>query len=243
MWRQSTNGYADAAATAKLNRDDSRSDRPATSIKNIKSKFSIGYRTLAISQDEDDPQIRKKYRTFILDAEAENDWVNDLELDAVLDMADRDLRERKKRLKVLVIYGSLRRRSVPRVLQHAECCHEGWLTQEYCTNLLCCRSYSRFVALEASRILFRLGCDVRVYDPNGLPVKDDVQHTHEKVQELRELSTWSDGHVWISPEQHGNLVRIDVFFFLPTLFAATYRTVIFAAPNLANDHYRERYGS
>lgn len=69
------------------------------------------------------------------------------------------------------------------------------------------RSYSRLMAYEAARILFRLGCDVRVYDPSGLPQKDDVQHCHPKVQELRELSKWSDGHVWISPEQHGNLVR------------------------------------
>lgn len=70
------------------------------------------------------------------------------------------------------------------------------------------RSYSRLLAYECSRILFRLGCDVRVYDPAGLPQKDDVQHTHPKVQELRELSKWSDGHVWISPEQHGNLVGL-----------------------------------
>lgn len=68
------------------------------------------------------------------------------------------------------------------------------------------RSYSRLLAYEASRILFRLGCDVRMYDPTGLPMKNDVEHTHPKVQELRELSKWSDGHVWISPEQHGNLV-------------------------------------
>lgn len=68
------------------------------------------------------------------------------------------------------------------------------------------RSYSRLLAYEAARILFRLGCDVRVFDPRGLPVKDDEQHTHLKVQELRELSKWSDGHVWVSPEQHGNLV-------------------------------------
>ena len=67
-------------------------------------------------------------------------------------------------------------------------------------------SYSRLLAYETSRILFRLGCDVRVYDPSGLPQKDDVQHSHPKVQELRELSKWSDGHVWVSPEQHGNLV-------------------------------------
>lgn len=68
------------------------------------------------------------------------------------------------------------------------------------------RSYSRLLAFEAARILFRLGCDVRVYDPTGLPQKDDFNHTHPKVQELRELSKWSDGHVWVSPEQHGNLV-------------------------------------
>lgn len=62
------------------------------------------------------------------------------------------------------------------------------------------------MAYEASRILFRMGCDVRIYNPAGLPVKDDVQFSHPKVQELRELSRWSDGHVWISPEQHGNVV-------------------------------------
>ena len=62
------------------------------------------------------------------------------------------------------------------------------------------------MAYEFARVLWRLGCDVRVYDPAGLPQKDDVQHDHVKVQELRELSKWSDGHVWVSPEQHGQLV-------------------------------------
>jgi arsenic resistance protein ArsH len=70
------------------------------------------------------------------------------------------------------------------------------------------RSFSRLLAYEASRILFRLGCDVRMYDPSGLPMKDDVQHDHAKVQELRELSKWSDGHIWISPEQHGILTAV-----------------------------------
>lgn len=69
------------------------------------------------------------------------------------------------------------------------------------------RSYSRLVAFEACRILWRLGCDVRVFDPEGLPVKNDVDQDHAKVQELRNLSRWSNGHVWVSPEQHGNLVR------------------------------------
>ena len=47
---------------------------------------------------------------------------------------------------------------------------------------------------------------MRVFNPAGLPVKDDLQHSHPKVQELRGLSRWSDGHLWVSPEQHGNLV-------------------------------------
>lgn len=70
------------------------------------------------------------------------------------------------------------------------------------------RSYSKLLVFEICRILWRLGCDVRTYDPTGLPVKDDVQHAHPKVQELRDLSRWSDGHFWVSPEQHGNLVLI-----------------------------------
>lgn len=58
--------------------------------------------------------------------------------------------------------------------------------------------------------MHRLGCDVRVFDPKDLPVKDDTQQDHPKVQELRELSTWSNGHVWVSPEQHGNLVCVPI---------------------------------
>ncbi|CAG7996142.1 unnamed protein product [Penicillium salamii] len=137
------------------------------------------YRTLALSPSEDSPDIRQKYRPFILDNEAPEDWINNLELNSAVDMAEVNLRATNERLKVLVLYGSLRR-----------------------------RSYSRLVALEASRILFRLGCDVRVFDPEGLPVKNESDVSHPKVQELRELSQWSDGHVWVSPEQHGNLTAV-----------------------------------
>lgn len=31
---------------------------------------------------------------------------------------------------------------------------------------------------------------------------------HPAVQELRELSKWSDGHIWCAPEQHGNLTAV-----------------------------------
>lgn len=137
--------------------------------------------SLAIPQNEDDAEIRQKYRPFILNDVAE-DWVSALELTTAMDLAAQELQKPSSRLKVLVLYGSLRR-----------------------------RSYSRLVALEASRILFRLGCDVRVFNPEGLPVKNDTEHGHPKVQELRDLSKWSDGHVWVSPEQHGNLVSSSLY--------------------------------
>ncbi|KAF9883320.1 hypothetical protein FE257_003738 [Aspergillus nanangensis] len=135
--------------------------------------------SLAIPQSEDDTDIRQKYRPFIFEDDGAEDWVSTLELTTAMDMAAQELQKSNNRLKVLVLYGSLRR-----------------------------RSYSRLVALEASRILFRLGCDVRVFNPEGLPVKNDTDHGHPKVQELRELSKWSDGHIWVSPEQHGNLTAV-----------------------------------
>jgi arsenic resistance protein ArsH len=55
------------------------------------------------------------------------------------------------------------------------------------------RSYSRFLAYEAARLLDFFGCEVRVYDPKDLPLPDAEPSTHPKVQELRELSKWSGG--------------------------------------------------
>lgn len=64
------------------------------------------------------------------------------------------------------------------------------------------------MALEAARLLDKMGCDVRVYDPQGLPVKDEVSVQHEKVAELRGLSEWSEAQFWCSPEQHGNITAV-----------------------------------
>lgn len=147
-------------------------------------------RSLAIPYSQDDSTIRQSYRPFLLDDETtSSDWISQLELSTALKMVETQILNRgEERLKILVLHGSMRS-----------------------------RSYSRLLAYEASRILFRLGCDVRMYDPTGLPVKDDVQHSHPKVQELRELSKWSDGHMWISPEQHGNLVSVSLPFSLNTV--------------------------
>lgn len=64
-------------------------------------------------------------------------------------------------------------------------------------------SYSRKLALEAKRLLDHLGCDTRVFDPHELPMLDPAQSDHPKVTELRALSLWSEGQVWVSPERHG----------------------------------------
>lgn len=69
-------------------------------------------------------------------------------------------------------------------------------------------SKSRLCAYEFARILDRYGADVRVFDPVGLPLKDDSTETHPKVQELRQLSDWSTAQVWVTPEQHGTITGI-----------------------------------
>ncbi len=69
-------------------------------------------------------------------------------------------------------------------------------------------SYSRLLACESARLLEHFGCEVRIFDPAGLPLPDAEPVSHPKVQELRELSAWSEGQVWISPERHGSMTGI-----------------------------------
>ena len=70
------------------------------------------------------------------------------------------------------------------------------------------RSYSKFLTLEAARILQHFGAETQVFDPHDLPMVDSVDADHPKVQELRRLSLWSEGQVWCSPERHGTLTGI-----------------------------------
>jgi arsenical resistance protein ArsH len=70
------------------------------------------------------------------------------------------------------------------------------------------RSYSRLLTLEAERLLQHFGAETRVYDPLGLPLPDGVPPDHPKVVELRELSNWSEGQVWCSPERHGAITGV-----------------------------------
>ncbi|TIL44614.1 MAG: arsenical resistance protein ArsH [Mesorhizobium sp.] len=70
------------------------------------------------------------------------------------------------------------------------------------------RSYSRLATEEAARILRRLGAEVRIYNPSGLPLPDSTSADHAKVQELRDLSIWSEAQVWCSPERHGSMTGV-----------------------------------
>lgn len=70
------------------------------------------------------------------------------------------------------------------------------------------RSFSRLLVEEADRLLRSFGAKTRIFDPRGLPQPDDADPSHPKVQELREASIWSEGHVWCSPERHGAMTGI-----------------------------------
>lgn len=70
------------------------------------------------------------------------------------------------------------------------------------------RSYSKLLTLEAERLLNQFGAETRVFDPHGLPLPDGAPADHPKVRELRDLSEWSEGQVWTSPERHGAMSAI-----------------------------------
>ncbi|MBF7995681.1 arsenical resistance protein ArsH [Rahnella laticis] len=70
------------------------------------------------------------------------------------------------------------------------------------------RSYSRFAAEEAGRLLTKMGAEVKIFNPSGLPLPDDAPDTHPKVMELRELVRWCDGMIWSSPERHGAMSSV-----------------------------------
>ena len=70
------------------------------------------------------------------------------------------------------------------------------------------RSFSRLATEEAARILEFFGAETRTYNPSGLPLPDDTDTDHPKVQELRDLANWCEGMVWCSPERHGAMTGV-----------------------------------
>lgn len=71
------------------------------------------------------------------------------------------------------------------------------------------RSYSRLVVEEAARLVNFFGGEARIFDPAELPFPDQVDgDQHPAVQALRELSMWSEGQIWCSPERHGQITGL-----------------------------------
>lgn len=111
-----------------------------------------------------------------VDGSKDDDWIQSDIKDAITQF-DYESLPIGRAPKILVLYGSLRE-----------------------------TSFSRQLAYEFARLLELLGCDVRVYNPRGLPVRDPATlEEHPKVLEIRALTQWSDGHVWVSPEMHGTM--------------------------------------
>lgn len=71
-------------------------------------------KSLAIPTEEDDRDVRAQLRPFLLpDEVTANDWVSKLELSTALKMAEADMQKTGgDRLKVVILYGSLRSRYV-----------------------------------------------------------------------------------------------------------------------------------
>jgi arsenic resistance protein ArsH len=71
------------------------------------------------------------------------------------------------------------------------------------------RSYSRLAVEEAARLVRFFGAEPRIFDPSDLPFPDQVRgDDHPAVHELRELSMWSEGQIWCSPERHGHITGV-----------------------------------
>lgn len=70
----------------------------------------FAYRSLAIPAEDDDAEVRQRYRPFLLPTteSSATDWVGRLELATVTKLAHEDFERTASRLKVLVLYGSLR---------------------------------------------------------------------------------------------------------------------------------------
>jgi hypothetical protein len=71
-------------------------------------------KTLAIPEQEDDKEIRAKYRPFITNPDVtSSDWISKSELSTALKLSEADMKKTGgDRLKILVLYGSLRERFV-----------------------------------------------------------------------------------------------------------------------------------
>lgn len=96
-------------ANGDLNNTAAERARKELVVDSTYSKVSF-----AIPPSQDDPDVRKRYRPFLLDEKiSKSDWVSQLELSTALKMVESQiLSGGQDRLKVLVLHGSMRNRWV-----------------------------------------------------------------------------------------------------------------------------------
>lgn len=106
------NGSANFIQTTSLINGDLNNTAAARAQVHLEGDKSYIRRSFALPSKEDDPTLRQEYRPFLLDAAIENsDWIAALELNSILQMVDAEIMSKgQERLKVLVLYGSLRAR-------------------------------------------------------------------------------------------------------------------------------------
>lgn len=82
---------------------------------------AYSYQSFAIQANEDDVDIRDRYRPFLLpDQLAADDWVAKLELSTGLKMMETEILGKKlDRLRILVLYGSLRTRYAQNIVSYS----------------------------------------------------------------------------------------------------------------------------
>lgn len=73
---------------------------------------TYSYRSLALKFDQDDTEIRKQYRPFLVDGDlSTDDWISQLELSTAIKMVQSEILDQGlDRIRILVLYGSLRSR-------------------------------------------------------------------------------------------------------------------------------------
>lgn len=69
--------------------------------------------SFSLQGGENESEIRRSYRPFILeDKIATSDWISKLELSTAFKTVEQSIRSGEERLRVLVLYGSLRQRFI-----------------------------------------------------------------------------------------------------------------------------------
>ena len=108
---RSPQGATTRLASSNGDLNDTSAVRP---IAEIAMDAAFVSQSLAIKESDDEPEIRRQFRPFLLCEQiADSDWIARLEISTAMRMAYEEMhRLNGTRLKVLVLYGSLRERCV-----------------------------------------------------------------------------------------------------------------------------------